>query len=59
MVFWTFAGVGVVAWLFVVFKLPETRGVPIEHIQHLFASGDRFADQPPPDTHVREKRSEL
>jgi len=39
--FWTFAGVGVVAWLYFFFFLPETRGKSIEEIQANFLKGQK------------------
>jgi len=41
--FWTFAAVGVVAWLFFFFKLPETKEKTIEEIQHSLQGRKNFA----------------
>jgi sugar transport protein len=34
--FWLFAGLGVVAWFFVYFRVPETKGKTLEEIEASF-----------------------
>ncbi|EOA30369.1 hypothetical protein CARUB_v10013492mg [Capsella rubella] len=44
-VFFVFAGLAVAAWWFFFFMLPETKGVPLEDMEKLFAGGGPRGDR--------------